>query len=120
MTIYIIDIDGTICNEIFLPSGSKDYAKAQPYTQRIAHINQLYDAGNEIHYWTARGAVSKKDYKPLTTKQLETWGCKYHSLRVGGKPHYDLWVDDKAIGSESFFDAIDSKNKLKKTGSAGS
>ena len=31
----------------------------------------------------------------LTKEQLDDWGCRYHDLRVG-KPHYDLWIDDKS------------------------
>ena len=36
-------------------------------------------------------------------KQLKEWGCKYTSLRVGDKPHYDVWIDDKAVWSEEYF-----------------
>jgi len=34
---------------------------------------------------------------------LKKWGCNYTSLRVGDKPHYDVWIDDKAIFSEDYF-----------------
>ena len=101
--IYIVDIDGTICKEVFLPTGKKDYANHEPIQDRIEKVNKMFDEGHEIHYWTARGAVSGIDYTELTTKQLDSWGCKYTSVRVGGKPHYDIWVDDKAHNSEEFF-----------------
>ena len=52
---------------------------------------------------TARGAVSKTDWKEFTAKQLEEWGCKYHELDIGNKRHYHQWLDDKAINSEEFF-----------------
>lgn len=94
---YIVDIDGTIC----ITSGD-DYNNSVPLMDRIARINQLYNQGHEIHYWTARGSRSGKDWKDFTTKQLVSWGCKYNSINVG-KPVYDLWIDDKAINSESFF-----------------
>ena len=42
-------------------------------------------------------------YIKIIKNQLKEWGCKYNSLRVGDKPHYDVWVDDKAIWSEDFF-----------------
>jgi len=100
---YIIDIDGTICKEVLNDDGSKDYSKQIPQYDRIQKINKLYDEGNEIKYWTARGAVSGLDWSELTKKQLKDWGCKYHKLSVGDKPHYDLWIDDKAINSEEFF-----------------
>jgi len=101
--IYIVDIDGTICKEVFLPTGKKDYANHKPMKDRIEKVNKMFDEGHEIHYWTARGATSGIDYTELTTKQLDSWGCKYTSLRVGDKPHYDIWVDDKAHNSEEFF-----------------
>ena len=30
------------------------------------------------------------------------WGCKFTELRLG-KPHYNLFIDDKNINSEVFF-----------------
>lgn len=86
---YIVDIDGTICES------DGDYPNARPYYDRIDKINALYDEGHVIIYWTARGMVSKKDWSKLTEKQLKEWGCKYHALRMR-KPHYDVWIDDKA------------------------
>ena len=94
---YMIDIDGTICNNT-----NGDYANAQPYEDRIAHFNALYDQGHEIHYWTARGSNTGRDWHALTLSQLATWGAKYHSARVG-KPAYDLWIDDKATNVEIYF-----------------
>jgi len=94
---YMVDIDGTICNNT-----QGDYPCAQPWPDRIAKINALYDQGHEITYWTARGGNSGKDWTELTTQQLADWGCKYHKLMMR-KPVYDLWIDDKAINSEEYF-----------------
>jgi hypothetical protein len=94
---YIIDIDGTICRT----TGS-NYRESIPIQERIDRINQLYDSGHTITYWTARGGNSGIDWTELTTKQLGEWGCKYHELRMG-KPAYDLWIDDKAVWSEEWF-----------------
>ena len=105
---YIIDIDGTICTEHFDINGNKDYTKAEPIKERINYLNELYDLGHEVHYWTARGTMTGINHKNLTETQLIKWGCKYHSLRVGDKPNYDFWIDDKARWSEDFF-----KNVLK-------
>ena len=88
---YIVDIDNTICFQDF-PS---NYTNSTPIKKRIEKINDLFDKGNEIIYWTARGAVSGKDWSDLTQKQLEEWNCKYHELWMN-KPHYDVWIDDKA------------------------
>ena len=38
----------------------------------------------------------------LTTDQLDEWGCKYNELNMG-KPHADLFIDDKGINSDTFF-----------------
>ena len=87
---YIVDIDGTICETI-----DGDYNGSRPLNDRIDKINALYDDGHVIIYWTARGALSGKDWSGLTYHQLKSWGCKFHELRMN-KPHYDVWVDDKA------------------------
>jgi hypothetical protein len=63
-------------------------------------INDLYDKGHEITYYTARGSVTGIDWYDTTKKQLDEWGCKYHELSVGEKPHYDLLVDDKSMRIE--------------------
>ena len=61
----------------------------------IAKINKLYDEGNEITYWTARGTVTGFNWFKVTQQQLSKWGCKYHHLSVGYKPAYDLLICDK-------------------------
>lgn len=94
---YIIDIDGTICNNT-----NGDYANAQPFTERIAHFNQLYDQGHELHYWTARGGNTGRDWSALTAQQLKAWGVKHTSAKTG-KPPYDYWIDDKAQNVEHYF-----------------
>ena len=35
-------------------------------------------------------------------QELKEWGCKYHEL-IMGKPHADLFIDDKGINSDEFF-----------------
>jgi len=94
---YMVDIDGTICT---VTNG--DYSNAEPYLSRISHFNMLYDAGNEIHYWTARGANTGKNWEEFTLKQLNDWGVKYTSAKTG-KPAYDIWVDDKAFNVGTYF-----------------
>ena len=68
----------------------------------IEKVNRLYDAGYEIVYWTARGGTTGIDWTSLTTEQLKKWGAKYTELQMR-KPHYDLFICDKAINSEEFF-----------------
>jgi len=70
---------------------------------RIAKVNKLHEAGHTIKYMTARGITSGIDYFKLTNNQLVEWGAKFDELDVGNKPHYDIWIDDKAFWSENFF-----------------
>ena len=95
--IYMVDIDGTICYTI-----GSDYNNSYPFFERIQKINELYDQGHTIIYWTARGANSGIDWTDKTHSQLAAWGCKYNEIRMG-KPAYDVWIDDKAIDSGDFF-----------------
>ena len=97
MIIYV-DIDETICKS----PESRDYNYAIPIMANIEKINQLYDSGNTIVYWTARGTGSGLDWSDVTENQFNSWGVKYHDLKFG-KPIYDLFIDDKNINSEKFF-----------------
>ena len=101
MVIYI-DIDETIC---FHPEGSpntdRDYTLASPIVENIKKANKLYDDGNTIVYWTARGATTGIDWTELTAQQLKKWGAKYHELRLD-KPFYDMFIDDKVINTEDW------------------
>jgi hypothetical protein len=99
---YIVDIDGTICINMVNDDGSVNYELSVPMHDRIETINRLYDEGNEIHYWTARGSASGIDRYDLTLAQLHQWGAKFHSFKVG-KPVYDIWIDDKAVNAGEFF-----------------
>ena len=110
---YCIDIDGTICS----PTVGRDYHKAEPWQDRIAKINNLYDEGHYIIYFTARamGRFSDQPHSiasvsaeavlfDLTKDQLDEWGCKYNEL-IMGKPHADYFIDDKGWQCDSFFES---------------
>jgi hypothetical protein len=99
--VIYVDIDETICHHD-KTAEKLDYTKAIPYYDRIKKINNLFDNGHQIFYWTARGTVTKIDWLQVTTKQLTDWKCKYHGLKMG-KPFYDLFIDDKNINSEMYF-----------------
>ena len=47
---YCFDIDGTICTNTW-----GEYEDAEPFFDRIKIINDLYEKGNHITYFTARG-----------------------------------------------------------------
>ena len=93
MNIYV-DIDETIAEyDLDKP---REYPLAMPIQMNIDKINKLYDEGNKITYYTARGTVSGIDWYDVTRDQLNKWGCKYHHLSVGEKPAYDLIICDKS------------------------
>lgn len=97
MIIYV-DIDETICKT----PADRDYSKSVPIQDRIERINKLYDEGNTIVYWTARGTGTGMDWREVTEIQFRQWGVKYHELKLG-KPVFDLFIDDRVINSEVFF-----------------
>jgi len=94
MKTYVFDIDGTICTNT-----NGDYKNAKPYIERIHFINKLYDDGNIIKYFTARGSTTGIDWRKLTVKQLKEWKAQYHEL-ILGKPDGDLFIDDKGFNCE--------------------
>ena len=104
--IYCFDIDGTICDW----QAGRDYTLAEPFPERIKEINKLYDKGNTIKYFTARGmgncdgnvSCAYDMWYTLTHDQLVDWGCKFDEL-ILGKPHADVYVDDKGFPDDLFF-----------------
>ena len=106
---YVFDIDGTICSKT-----DGDYSKAQPFKDRIDVINKLYDEGHTIVFLTARGmgrfnnsrALAEINFLDLTVKQLNCWGVKYHEVFLG-KPSGDVYIDDKGLKDEDFFNTRD-------------
>jgi hypothetical protein len=98
--IIYVDIDETICTKS--PDGN--YANASPITARILKINKLYEENNKIVYWTARGTGTGINWEDVTKKQFEEWNVKYHELKFG-KPIYDLFIDDKNLNSDNFFNS---------------
>jgi ribonucleotide monophosphatase NagD (HAD superfamily) len=105
MKTYVFDIDGTVCT---FTNGK--YEEAKPLTERINKINKLYDAGNTIIFFTARGMGRTENnsneairmFFDMTLSQLEKWGAKFHRLMLG-KPAGDFYIDDKGINDGDFF-----------------
>lgn len=96
MYTYAFDIDGTICTNT-----DGEYQKAKPYMNRIHHINNLFEKGNNIKMFTARGSTTGIDWYEFTFNQLESWGLKFHEL-ILGKPYADFFVDDKGYSDSSW------------------
>lgn len=105
MTTYVFDIDGTICTQT---DGA--YEEATPFRSRIKKINDLYDSGNEIVFFTARGMGRHKNDQQMaieqfwnfTNNQLREWGVKFHNLFLG-KPPGTVYVDDRGTHDKEFF-----------------
>jgi len=95
--IYCFDLDGTLCTNTY-----GKYLESIPYKTAIKEVNRLYDEGHTIIIDTARGGTSKIDWREKTEKQLQSWGVKYHQLRVGEKINADLFIDDKSINAETW------------------
>jgi histidinol phosphatase-like enzyme len=104
--IIAVDLDDTLC---FRPEGIENlgvnkYHQCEPLVDNIEIINKLYDSGNTIIIYTARGmytfnfniAKIYSELYPPTLEQLEKWGVKFHQLVMGKFP-YDYLLDDKAI-----------------------
>lgn len=90
-----VDIDGTILTRRL----DLNYSLSEPLTKRIEKLNNLYDEGHEIIYWTARGTKTNTDYSELTIGQLRKFGVKYTDV-VFGKPEYNIFIDDKNLNAE--------------------
>lgn len=63
--VYCFDIDGTICTD----TGGA-YQDAEPFRDRIDHVNALYDAGHVIKMFTARGSTTGLNWTDYTNRQL--------------------------------------------------
>jgi hypothetical protein len=109
--IYAFDLDDTLCirDTNLEHLGPNKYNHCKPITDMIEIVNNLYDKGNTIYIYTARGMGQfngdlVKVYNELyliTLESLKEWGIKHHGL-VMGKLHYDVLVDDKAINDKDF------------------
>lgn len=102
---YVFDMDGTLCH-----SEDGDYDNSTPIKKRIDVVNKLYEEGNRIVIYTARGmgrsnnsfAYAHEAFYELTRTQLIDWGVKFHDLFLG-KPSGDLYIDDKGMRDVNFF-----------------
>ena len=96
---FVFDIDGVVAQ--FEPS--LDYKKAKANERMVRIINRLFDMGNEIILFTARGYVTGVDWPETTKEQLGQWGVKYHEL-LFGKPNADYYIDDKMLDMQKLYD----------------
>lgn len=96
---FVFDIDGVIAKL----EPNNNYELSEPNVPMINVVNKLYDLGNQIILFTARGYVTGKDWANTTKNQLSKWGVKYHELHFG-KPNADYYIDDKFIDMNVLLD----------------
>lgn len=89
----VIDIDGTICDE--MPVFEKSISL--PKKGSVNFIKKLFNEKYFIILYTSRGW---NEYN-ITKYWLDKYDIKYHIL-LCGKPIYDIWIDDKAINFYSW------------------
>jgi capsule biosynthesis phosphatase len=102
---YVFDLDNTLCI-----TNDSDYLRCVPISDRIKKVNKLYEDGNTIIIYTARGMGSSNNnqiqainkYYSITEFQLKNWNIKYTHLMLG-KPAADFYIDDKGINDNDFF-----------------
>ena len=95
---YLIDIDGTICDDI--PNEEPErMVTANLYPDALKTLNKWYDEGHYITFFTSRLEV----HRSVTETWLKENGFKYHGLLMGkprgGNYH---WVDNHIVRATRF------------------
>ena len=89
---YLIDIDGTICDDI--PNEEPErMVTAKHYPDALETINNWYDEGHIITYFTSR----TEEHREVTETWLNKFGFKFHGLMGkprGGNYH---WIDNHMV-----------------------
>jgi hypothetical protein len=104
---YLIDIDGTICDDI--PNEEPErMVTAAVYPDALITLNKWYDEGHIIFFFTSR----TETHRAVTEDWLNLHGFKYHGM-VMGKPrggNYH-WIDNHLVKATryngKFTDLID-------------
>lgn len=95
---YMIDIDGTICDDI--PNEEPErMATAELYPDALITLNRWYNEGHIITFFTSR----IEEHREVTENWLEENGFKYHGMLMGkprgGNYH---WVDNHIVRATRF------------------
>ncbi len=103
---FVFDVDGVVaCFRKDL-----DYSNCTPNESMVKIINRLYDMGNYIVLFTARGYTTGIDWREKTEQQLTKWGVRYHELKFG-KPNADFYIDDKMLRIEDLYAFMNMEEK---------
>jgi hypothetical protein len=90
---YLIDIDGTICDDI--PNEEPErMITAAVYPDALVTLNKWYDEGHIIFFFTSR----TEEHRAVTEAWLQKNGFKYHGMLMGkprgGNYH---WIDNHLV-----------------------
>jgi uncharacterized HAD superfamily protein len=99
--ILLIDIDGTVCEDI-KNEESYLYYSAKPIEGARERCNDWYEKGAQIHFFTARESKDRE----VTELWLRKEGFRYHSL-VMDKPRIKdgeeyVWIDNRKVRAITF------------------
>lgn len=106
------DLDDTLCTGSQPDEhGVTDYSKCSPVQDAARMLRGLKGQGHTIIIHTARGMTTGngnvgkvvRNVGLLTLSQLEAWGFEYDEIYFG-KPSADLYVDDKGINAQRYWD----------------
>ena len=95
--IILIDIDGTVCDDI-KNEDSHLYETAEHYPKALKTINDWYEIGSRVTFFTAR---EEKD-REVTENWLKEKGFKFDGL-IMNKPRCVnpddeyIWIDNKKV-----------------------
>jgi hypothetical protein len=108
---YLIDIDGTICDDIPNEQPEK-MITAKAFTDALNVIKKWYEQGHIIYFFTSR----TEEHRQITEEWLKNNGFPYHGI-IFGKPrggNYH-WIDNhivKATRYKGKFTDFIKKNKI--------
>ena len=99
--VYLIDIDGTICEDI-RNEESHLYPFAEHYEESRQILNKWYDEGNIITFFTAREGKDRS----VTEDWLRLKGFKFHGL-IMDKPRCKdgqiyHWIDNRPVRATTY------------------
>ena len=95
---YLIDIDGTICEDI--PNEEPErMSTAKLYPDALETLNKWYNLGHFVTFFTSR----VEEHRLVTEVWLNENGFKYHNLLMGkprgGNYH---WIDNHIVRATRF------------------
>ena len=109
---YLVDIDGTICDDIPNEEAER-MIDAVAFPDALKTLNNWYNEGHVITFWTAR----TEEHRAVTEYWLSKNGFKYHGLLMGkprgGNYH---WIDNHIVRATrylgNFTDLVVENNEI--------